>query len=121
MAIGSILDIKFGFMMFAQSPEVLWSSIGSILSIAFFNFSGISVTKRMDNMHGHNALRGRRRTYLLKDHGLCTRVIPVISATSRTTIDALRTFLVWMVSLGLGWEEYAVRCCDVVCHRDWRR
>lgn len=66
MAIGSILDIKFGFMMFAQSPEVLWSSIGSILSIAFFNFSGISVTKRMDNMHGHNALRGRRRTYLFE-------------------------------------------------------
>ena len=30
----------------------------------------------------------------------------MISATSRTTIDACRTLLVWIVSISLGWESY---------------
>jgi len=39
--------------------------------------------------------------------------VPVISATSRTTIDACRTLLVWIVSLGLGWEVYVAAACPL--------
>jgi len=49
--------------------------LGSIFSISFFNFFGISVTK-------------------------------YLSATHRTTIDASRVFLVWLVSLLIGWERF---------------
>ena len=77
--VGDLWDVKYAFMLFTQDPSILGSSIGSICSVAVFNFSGVSVTK-------------------------------LISATSRTTIDACRTLLVWIVSLALAWEMY-VRAC----------
>ena len=49
---------------------------GNVVSIAFFNFAGISVTKE-------------------------------ISATTRTVLDSIRTLVIWLFSLSVGWEEYA--------------
>eukprot|EP00884_Botryococcus_braunii_P021063 jgi/Botrbrau1/7640/Bobra.0159s0086.1 len=57
------------------SPQLQLSTIGSVVSIAFFNFFGISVTKSL-------------------------------SGAARATIDAVRTLLVWMVSLLIGWEHF---------------
>ena len=31
----------------AASPQLQWTTFGSVVSIAFFNFFGISVTKRL--------------------------------------------------------------------------
>jgi len=56
---------------------LLLAVLGSVFSIAFFNFFGISVTKQL-------------------------------SATHRTTIDATRVFLVWIVSLIMKWEQFSV-------------
>lgn len=49
---------------------------GNVISIAFFNFAGISVTKE-------------------------------ISATTRTVLDSIRTLVIWLFSLSVGWEQYA--------------
>lgn len=48
---------------------------GTIVSIAFFNFAGISVTKQ-------------------------------ISATTRTVLDSIRTFVIWIFSLLIKWQEF---------------
>jgi len=58
-----------------NSPALLGALLLSIVSIAFLNFFGISVTK-------------------------------YLSATHRTTIDATRVVLVWIVSLLLKWEDF---------------
>lgn len=48
---------------------------GTIISIAFFNFAGISVTKE-------------------------------ISATTRMVLDSVRTLVIWVISLLLGWQGF---------------
>jgi len=50
--------------------------IGTIISISFFNFAGISVTKQ-------------------------------ISATTRTVLDSVRTFVIWIFSLAIGWQKFS--------------
>ena len=50
----------------------------TIISISFFNFAGISVTKQ-------------------------------ISATTRTVLDSIRTFVIWIFSLTIGWEKLSKR------------
>lgn len=50
---------------------------GTISSIAFFNFAGISVTKE-------------------------------ISATTRMVLDSVRTMIIWMVSLLIGWQKFHI-------------
>lgn len=48
---------------------------GTIVSIAFFNFAGISVTKER-------------------------------SATTRMVLDSVRTLVIWVVALGVGWQNF---------------
>jgi drug/metabolite transporter (DMT)-like permease len=55
--------------------RLLGAVLGSVLSIAFFNYFGISITQR-------------------------------ISSTTRSTIDSMRTFIIWIVSLIIGWETF---------------
>jgi hypothetical protein len=50
---------------------------GTIISIAFFNFAGISVTKE-------------------------------ISATTRMVLDSVRTIVIWMFSIMVGWQQFHV-------------
>ena len=61
---------------------------GNILSIAFFNFAGISVTKEL-------------------------------SATTRMVLDSIRTLVIWVVTLGLGWQDFQyfqVNIASYFCH-----
>ena len=68
---------------------------GNVVSIAFFNFAGISVTKE-------------------------------ISATTRTVLDSVRTLVIWLFSLSVGWEDYAtlqlfgfiLLICGIFVHND---
>jgi hypothetical protein len=50
--------------------------LGNILSIAFFNYFGISVTQSM-------------------------------SATHRMVLDSIRTMVIWVFSLAVGWQSFA--------------
>jgi len=68
-------DALDAFYQMGQSWEITLALVGSVISIAFFNFAGVSVTKE-------------------------------INATTRTVLDSIRTLIVWMVSLGVGWEKF---------------
>ncbi|XP_042359351.1 solute carrier family 35 member F6 [Plectropomus leopardus] len=70
-------DALDAFCQIGHQPLILLALLGNTVSIAFFNFAGISVTKE-------------------------------ISATTRMVLDSLRTLVIWVVSLGLGWEHFHV-------------
>lgn len=77
-----------------NSWQILVSILGTIVSIAFFNYAGISVTKE-------------------------------ISATTRMVLDSVRTVVIWVVSLAIGWQPfqplqlviftYNLICCLELC------
>lgn len=73
---GVIEDSIDGFMQIGNNWQVATGVIGTIVSISFFNFSGISVTKEM-------------------------------SATTRTVLDSIRTFVIWGFSLMIGWQKFS--------------
>lgn len=75
---GQMEDAIDGFYQIGNSWQVSFALIGTIISISFFNFAGISVTKQ-------------------------------ISATTRTVLDSVRTFVIWIFSLSIGWEELSNR------------
>lgn len=58
------------------SADVAVGFLGTIISIAFFNFAGISVTKE-------------------------------ISATTRTVLDSIRTFVIWIFSMIVRWQKFS--------------
>lgn len=68
-------DAIDAFCQIGNQPLILLALLGNTVSIAFFNFAGISVTKE-------------------------------ISATTRMVLDSLRTLVIWVVSLALGWEKF---------------
>ncbi|XP_030638281.1 solute carrier family 35 member F6 [Chanos chanos] len=68
-------DALDAFCQIGHQPLILLALLGNTVSIAFFNFAGISVTKE-------------------------------ISATTRMVLDSLRTLVIWVVSLALGWEKF---------------
>ncbi|XP_029352579.1 solute carrier family 35 member F6 [Echeneis naucrates] len=68
-------DALDAFCQIGHKPLIMLALLGNTVSIAFFNFAGISVTKE-------------------------------ISATTRMVLDSLRTLVIWVVSLGLGWEHF---------------
>lgn len=68
-------DALDAFCQIGHQPLIMLALLGNTVSIAFFNFAGISVTKE-------------------------------ISATTRMVLDSLRTLVIWVVSLGLGWETF---------------
>lgn len=72
MSLENALD---GIYQITHSWQIATATGGTILSIAFFNYAGISVTKE-------------------------------ISATSRMVLDSVRTFVIWGVSLGIGWQKF---------------
>ena len=65
-------------MIFLNKYIILLFCVGNILSIAFFNFAGISVTKE-------------------------------ISATTRMVLDSLRTIVIWVFSLCVGWQAFTIK------------
>ncbi|KAM9420645.1 solute carrier family 35 member F6-like isoform 1-T1 [Salvelinus alpinus] len=68
-------DALDAFCQIGHNPMIVLALLGNTVSIAFFNFAGISVTKE-------------------------------ISATTRMVLDSLRTVVIWVVSLALGWEQF---------------
>ncbi|XP_018425361.1 PREDICTED: solute carrier family 35 member F6 [Nanorana parkeri] len=72
---GVLEDSLDAFCQIGRQPLIILALLGNIISIAFFNFAGISVTKE-------------------------------ISATTRMVLDSLRTVVIWVVSLAVGWEQF---------------
>ena len=73
---GRLEDPIDAFHQMGNNWQVATGFLGTVLSISFFNFAGISVTKE-------------------------------ISATTRTVLDSIRTFVVWIFSLAVGWEKFS--------------
>lgn len=71
---GVLEDLPDALCQIMNNPYLVLAITGTILSIATFNFAGISVTKE-------------------------------ISATTRMVLDSVRTFVIWMVSLAIGWQK----------------
>lgn len=63
------------FYQIANNWQILVSILGTIVSIAFFNYAGISVTKE-------------------------------ISATTRMVLDSVRTMIIWIFSMAIGWQTF---------------
>lgn len=71
-----IEDSYDAYLQIINEPKIAVAIGGNVVSIAFFNFAGISVTKE-------------------------------ISATTRTVLDSVRTLIVWVFGLLVGWEKYS--------------
>jgi drug/metabolite transporter (DMT)-like permease len=71
----TFFDLPRGWHQMIDNPPVLYSGLIIALSIAFFNFFGLSVTRH-------------------------------VSANSRSLTDTCRTLSIWLISLGLGWENF---------------
>lgn len=72
---GVIEDLPDAFAQIMNNKLLIVAISGTVMSIAFFNFAGISVTKE-------------------------------ISATTRMVLDSVRTMVIWMASLALGWQDF---------------
>ena len=68
-------DAIDGLIMIGNNPLLLLAICGTILSIAFFNFAGLTVTQQL-------------------------------TATTRMVLDSVRTFVIWMFSLAVGWQRF---------------
>lgn len=73
---GKFENVADAAAQFANSPVIALAIAGNVISIAFFNFFGISVTKEM-------------------------------SATTRMVLDSIRTFVIWGISLIIGWQPFS--------------
>jgi len=72
---GRVEDAVDAFTQMGNNKLIIMAIIGNSLSIAFFNFSGVSVTKEM-------------------------------SATTRMVLDSVRTIVIWLVAIILGWQKF---------------
>lgn len=72
---GSLEDFFDAIAQIENSGQLAVALTGTVISIAFFNFAGISVTKEM-------------------------------SATTRMVLDSVRTVVIWVVALGVGWQQF---------------
>jgi len=72
---GTIEDAIDAFIQMGNNYLIIIAIVGNSLSIAFFNFSGVSVTKEM-------------------------------SATTRMVLDSVRTIVIWVLAIALGWQKF---------------
>ncbi|CAH1240399.1 SLC35F6 [Branchiostoma lanceolatum] len=72
---GVFEDALDGLWQISNNGKIAGGVFGTIVSIAFFNFAGLSVTKEM-------------------------------SATTRMVLDSVRTLVIWVFSLAVGWEDF---------------
>lgn len=73
---GRLEDAIDGLYQIKNNWKVATGFLGTVVSISFFNFAGISVTKE-------------------------------ISATTRTVLDSIRTFIIWLFGLAVGWQGFS--------------
>jgi len=64
-----------GFIQLGNNPLLLVAILGTIFSIAFFNYAGQTVTKEL-------------------------------SATNRMVLDSVRTLVIWLFSISIGWQKF---------------
>lgn len=74
-ASGVLEDLPDALVQIGNSWQLVAALLGTIVSIAFFNFAGISVTKE-------------------------------ISATTRMVLDSVRTLVIWVCALLIGWQDF---------------
>lgn len=72
---GSLENVFDALAQIGNSWQIMVSVLGTIISIAFFNYAGISVTKE-------------------------------ISATTRMVLDSVRTMVIWVFSMAIGWQHF---------------
>lgn len=72
---GTLEDLPDALVQIKNNWQLVMAILGTVISIAFFNFAGISVTKE-------------------------------ISATTRMVLDSVRTLVIWVVALLLGWQAF---------------
>lgn len=72
---GTLEDVLDALTQIKNNYQLILAISGTIISIAFFNFAGISVTKE-------------------------------ISATTRMVLDSVRTMVIWIFSILIGWQEF---------------
>ncbi|XP_055326910.1 solute carrier family 35 member F6 [Sitodiplosis mosellana] len=72
---GSLENVFDALYQIKNSWQILVSILGTVVSIAFFNYAGISVTKE-------------------------------ISATTRMVLDSVRTLVIWVFSMVIGWQVF---------------
>ena len=63
------------FHQLGYSPLLIVAVLGTVVSIAFFNFAGLTVTQKM-------------------------------SATTRMVLDSVRTLVIWIISVSVGWQNF---------------
>jgi len=68
-------DALDGFIQLGNNPLLLIAILGTVFSIAFFNFAGLTVTKEL-------------------------------SATTRMVLDSVRTLVIWLFSIIIGWQKF---------------
>jgi len=68
-------DALDAFVQLGNNWQLAFAFCGTMVSISFFNFAGISVTKE-------------------------------INATTRMVLDSIRTLVIYVVSLALGWQGF---------------
>merc|ERR1719471_2471967 len=68
-------DAYDGVYQLYHNPLLALAFSGTVISIAFFNFAGISVTKEL-------------------------------TATTRMVLDSVRTLVIWVVSMAIGWQSF---------------
>lgn len=72
---GVLEDLPDALAQMSNNYQLILAILGTIFSIAFFNFAGISVTKE-------------------------------ISATTRMVLDSVRTLVIWIFALAIGWQQF---------------
>mmetsp|Transcript_38403 Transcript_38403/g.74483 ORF Transcript_38403/g.74483 Transcript_38403/m.74483 type:complete len:532 (+) Transcript_38403:184-1779(+) len=72
---GRLENALDAFVQIGNSYVVMAAILGNIVSIGFFNFFGVTVTR-------------------------------TISATTRMVLDSVRTLVIWIFSLMIGWEKF---------------
>jgi len=72
---GHVEDSPDAIVQISNSWVIPLALSGNVISIAFFNWFGASVTKYIDS-------------------------------TTRMVLDSVRTFVIWGVSLGVGWQDF---------------
>ena len=68
-------DALDGFIQLGNNPLLLVAILGTVFSIAFFNFAGLTVTQEL-------------------------------SATTRMVLDSVRTLVIWLFSIIIGWQKF---------------
>ena len=91
-------DAIDAFVQLGRSGALVGYTLGTVFSIAFFNFSGVSITKYMNA-----ATRMVRFCFVL----FCLSfTILHFSLVVAQVLDSLRTIVIWAFSLGVKWQTF---------------